>query len=239
MEKVSSETTTVGRELWNGVTRAVPIILGYIPIGFAFGVLSYSAGLSPLNTMLLSVLVYAGSAQLIAVGLFAAGAPPLSIIFTTLVVNLRHLLMSAALSPFLNRWHRHELAVFAYQLTDETFALHATEFAARGPRKLEAFAINATAQVTWVSGTWLGIVAGQRITDVRPFALDYALPALFIALLVLQLRDRWQLFAALAAGVLTLVLFQAGVQQWNVIIATVTGATLAVGVERWIKRRSR
>jgi 4-azaleucine resistance transporter AzlC len=224
--------------LWNGIARALPIVLGYLPIGFAFGVLAQKAGLTTLNTLLLSILVYAGSAQLIAVGLFAAAAPALSIIVTTFIVNLRHLLMSAALSPYLKGWRKRELAAFAYQLTDETFAVHATQFATFVPRKVEIFATNITAQLSWVAGTWLGIVAGQLITDVRPLALDYALPAMFIALLILQLRNRVHVIVAILAGLLALSLLQAGVEQWNVIMATVIGATLGLGIERWIKQRS-
>ena len=71
-----------------GVVLAAPIVMGYIPIGFAYGVLAQQAGLSTRNTVLMSLLVYAGSAQLIALGLFAAGLPALSIILTTFVVNV-------------------------------------------------------------------------------------------------------------------------------------------------------
>lgn len=238
METTSTTKTTRRKETWNGVTRAMPIILGYVPIGFAFGVLSQKAGISVFNTLLLSLLVYAGSAQLIAVGLFAIGAPALSIIVTTFIVNLRHLLMSAALSPFLRGWRKRELAVFAYQLTDETFAVHAAQFAARTPSKSETFATNLTAQIAWVCGTWLGIFAGQLVTDIKPLALDYALPALFIALLVLQLKDRIQLLVAICAGLLALGLLQLGMEQWHILTATVIGATLGLGIEQWIKRRS-
>ncbi len=77
----------------------MPIALGYIPVGFAYGVLAQKAGLSAFNTVLMSIIGYAGSAQLIVVGLIAAGISPLSIIVTTVIVNLRHMLMSAALSP--------------------------------------------------------------------------------------------------------------------------------------------
>jgi 4-azaleucine resistance transporter AzlC len=238
METASTKKTALSKGVRNGITRATPIILGYLPIGFAFGVLSQKAGISLSNTLLLSLLVYAGSAQLIAVGLFAAGVPMLSIIITTFIVNLRHLLMSAALSPFLRGWRKRELAAFAYQLTDETFAVHAMQFAARMPSKAEIFATNMTAQLAWVFGTWLGIIAGQLITDIRPLALDYALPAMFIALLVLQLKNRIQLLVAICTGLLALGLLQMGMDQWHILAATVTGATLGLGIEQWIKQRS-
>ncbi len=220
-----------------GILQALPIILGYVPVGFAFGVLAQKAGISTWNTLLLSLLVYAGSSQLIAVGLFAAGIPAPSIILTTFIVNLRHMLMSAALAPFLRGWRRSELAAFAFELTDETFAIHSARFAAGSTTKAETFAINIAAQCAWVFATWLGIVAGQLVTDVKPWALDYALPAMFIGLLVLQIKTRRQVVVALLTGVLAVVLQQIGIEQWHVIIATIIGATVGVFIE-WISKRS-
>lgn len=221
----------------NGVLRAAPIVLGYIPVGFAFGVLSQKAGISLANALMMSLLVYAGSAQLIAAGLFGAGVPTASIIATTFVVNLRHLLMSAALSPYLKKWRKRDLAAFSFQLTDETFAVHSAQFAKAVPGKQEVFATNITAQSAWVLGTWLGVEAGELIADIRPLALDYALPAMFIALLILQLKDRLQLLVAVFAGLLSVFMLKAGMDRWYVIAATVTGATIGAGVEQWIKKR--
>ena len=97
----SAQAKHIQRGWLSGFSQATPIWLGYISVGFAYGVLAQKAGLSMLNAILMSVIVYAGSAQLIAVGLFAAGAPAASIILTTFVVNLRHILMSAAVSTHL------------------------------------------------------------------------------------------------------------------------------------------
>jgi 4-azaleucine resistance transporter AzlC len=221
-----------------GANQALPIVLGYVPIGIAYGILAQKAGISPANTLLMSVIVFAGSSQLIAVGLFAAGVPPLSIILTTFVVNLRHMLMSAAVAPYLKRWRKVELAAFAYEMTDETFAVHSARFASYGPNKAEVFTTNIIAQSAWVLGTWLGIMVGGLIRDPKPLALDYALPAMFIALLVMQIKDRVQIAVALLTGILAVGLLLAGVNQWNVMLATLVGATLGVGIEKWIKKSS-
>jgi 4-azaleucine resistance transporter AzlC len=226
------ETNSDRRGWLSGVLRAIPIVLGYVPVGFAYGVLAQKAGISALNTVLMSLLVYAGASQLIAVGLFAAKAPALSIIITTFVVNLRHLIMSSAVAPYLKHWRKIELAAFAYQLTDETFAVHSTQFPSGVPSKAEILATNVTAQTAWVVGTILGIVAGQLITDVKLFALDYALPAMFVALLVLQIKNRIQIVVAFLTGILAIVLLQAGMEQWNIIAATVVGTTVGVVIEQ-------
>jgi predicted branched-subunit amino acid permease len=167
-----------------------------------------------------------------------AGASPLSIIVTTFVVNLRHLLMSAAVSPYLKRWSKLKLAIFAYELTDESFAVHSARFAADGPNFAEAVATNATAQVAWVTGSGLGILLGNAITDVEPLGVDYALPAMFVALLVLQIADRVQIAVALITGALSVGLLLAGLEQWSVMIATVIGAAIGVVLEKWIKQPS-
>jgi len=218
--------------------KVLPVALGYIPVGFAYGVLALQAGLSPANTLWMSIIVYAGSSQLIAVGLISLGTSPLSLILTTFIVNLRHLLMSASLSPLLKNWKKVELAGFAFELTDETFALHSLRFNAGQTGKTETLLINIMAQFSWVFGTWLGVTAGQMVDDVHPYALDYALPAMFIALLVMQIKDRGQLLVAIVGGAFSVVLLMMGISQWNVILATIIAATLGVFGKQWIKRPS-
>ena len=115
--------------------------------------------------------------------------------------------------------------------------MHSTNFPSGTPDKAEVFATNITAQTAWVTGTVIGIVAGQLITDVKPFALDYALPAMFAALLVLQIKKRIHVVIALLTGVLAIVLLQAGMKQWNVITATVVGATVGVVIEQLLNKK--
>jgi len=218
------------------VKRALPIVLGYVPIGFAYGVLAGKSGLSQANTLLMSLIVFAGSAQFIAVGLFASGTGPAAVILTTFVVNLRHLLMAASLGPYLSGWKKRSLAFFAYQLTDETFALHSSNAGQLSECKLEALSLNMTAQFSWVLGTGLGIVASELIGDVKPLGLDYALAAMFIGLLVGQCTSPVRIITAIISGAIATVLYLAGWHQFHIIIATVVGATLGLGVEQWIRR---
>ncbi len=228
-----------GNRVWlRGMLNALPVVAGYVPIGFAYGVLAQKAGLSLTNILLMSIIVYAGSSQFIAVGLFAAGMSGLSIVFTTFVVNLRHLLMSTAMAPYLKNWRNIEIAAFAFELTDETFALHSTHFANRHPAKGEVLVTNVTSQCSWVLGSFLGVVAGQLITDVEPLGLDYVLLAMFIGLLVLQARSWLLSFTALVAGLASVGLLLGGLATWHVIIATLLGATIGLGVEQWIKKPS-
>lgn len=220
------------------LTPALPVVMGYIPVGFAYGVLGVNAGISTFNTILMSLIVFAGSAQLMATGFFAQGLNPFSIIITTFIVNLRHLLMSASLSTHMKEWKKAEVAGFCYELTDETFAVHSLRFIGGDTSALPAMSINIICQLSWVVGTVLGALAGNLISDVRPFALDYALPAMFIALLILQVHNRKHIIVAIVGAVISVILWKIGITQWNVILATVVGATLGAILETVYKKNA-
>ena len=209
-------------------SQALPVILGYLPVGFAYGVLAVKAGLCLANTGLMSLLVYAGSAQLIGVEMLGAGATPAAVIVTTLVVNLRHVLFSAALSPHLRGWPKSRVALMAFELTDETFALHATRFHKNRRSPATTLAINAFAHGAWVVGGLAGAVAGGYVPDVRPLGLDFALPAMFAVLLIGQLASTAHVVAAAAGAALSLVLAQTPAAPYAVITATMAAATIAL-----------
>ena len=213
------------------LSPALPVVMGYIPVGFAYGVLGVNAGISTFNTILMSLIVFAGSAQLMATGFFAQGLNPFSIIITTFIVNLRHLLMSASLSTHMKEWKKTEVAGFCYELTDETFAVHSLRFNGGDTAALPAMSINLICQLSWIVGTILGSLAGNLISDVRPFALDYALPSMFIALLILQVHNRKHVIVAIVGAIISIILWKIGITQWNVILATVIGATLGAILE--------
>lgn len=96
-----------------GMGASWPICVGYFPLGFAFGVLAQKAGFDMLDIALMSVLVYAGSSQFIAVAMLSSGAAPASIVLTTFMVNLRHVLMGSSLAVYLHSASRRFLSVFA------------------------------------------------------------------------------------------------------------------------------
>lgn len=211
-----------------GCRLALPVVLGYLPVGFAFGVLASKAGLTLLVTMLMSLFVYAGSAQLIAVDLISAGASVAAVIMTTFVVNLRHLLMSAAVAPHLRAWSRLRQALFSAQMTDEAFAVDMALFHAAPADKNEVLGLHMTAHLAWISGGTLGFLFGDLIGDVRPWGLDFALPAMFLALLWPHLRIPPRLLAAVLAGGFSVAFSLAGGTRWSVILATASAATLVI-----------
>jgi predicted branched-subunit amino acid permease len=146
--------------------------------------------------------------------------------------------MSAALAPHLRNWKNSQVALFSFELTDESFGVHSLRFDRGENQPVSSITINIICQSAWVIGSFLGAAAGNLIQDVRPFALDYALPAMFIALLILQIKHRTYLWIALLSAALSLLLWQLGATQWHVILATVISATIGAGVETWKKQQS-
>ena len=221
--------------LRRGGQLALPVTLGYLPVGFAFGILAVQGGMTPLTAGLMSFFVYAGSAQLIAAGMLINGMDLVSIIAATFIVNLRHLLMSAALAPYLRKWPKLFQAWFCFEMTDETFAVNLGRFSSSGVFMGESLACNGIAHMSWVTGGVAGALFGDLIGDVKPWGLDFALPGMFIALLLPYVRLPRRAFAAALGAVFSLTLAVCGAGQWNVMLGTVAAATVAafIPVRAW------
>ncbi|MBW1980706.1 MAG: AzlC family ABC transporter permease [Deltaproteobacteria bacterium] len=227
-----------GTSLWEGVRAAWPICLGYFPIGLAFGVLAQKAGLNPLEIGCMSLLVFAGSSQFIAVSMLAGGATVSPIVATTFMVNLRHLLMSSSLAVYLQRLPRGWLSLFAYGITDESFAVNLTRFRRGSWHWPQALALNHTANIAWLSSTIIGGFSGQFI-PAGSFGIDYALVAMFICLLVLQLHGGLYVLTAACAAVVAVVLALLLPGNGYIVLASLFAATCGTALKRVYGRRYR
>ncbi len=217
--------------LRDGVIGAWPICLGYLAIGLAFGVIAQKAGLSPVEIGLMSLLVYAGSSQFIAVSMLSAGAGIVPIVITTFTVNLRHMLMSSSLSTFMRNLGTGPLSLFAYGVTDESFALNSAKFRDGKWDWRRALVLNHTTNLTWIASTVAGGFGGQFI-PAGAFGIDYALSAMFICLLIFQLRGRLYVVVAIIAGILAVGLSLMIPGNSYIVIASVIAAALGVILKR-------
>ena len=220
------------KELYKGWRAAVPVALGYIPLGLAFGILAAQQGLSATAVFFLSTFVYAGSAQFIASAMMAANAAAIAIVVTTFLVNLRHLLMSASLSPFLKHISSPILALISLGITDETFAAGYPEASSGKASPWFYFGLHSLSQGSWVLCTVLGCLVGSSISDPRKWGLDFALPAMFIGLLFTQLKGKKDILVSLIAGVTSVVFIFILKDNFNIIAATALAATIGVWLER-------
>lgn len=223
------------RSFLNGLRTASPIVLGYLPIGFAFGVLARTAGLTVAEIGLMSLLVYAGSSQFIGASMFASGAVAPAIITTTFLVNLRHLLMSTALVPTMRQNPAWQNTLLAYGITDETFAVNTAVMQGRPSNPAWVAGLHVTSQSAWIIASVGGALAGELAGNTEALGLDFALPAMFVGLLMPHLRGEGRcprmIAAVAAAGLavgLTLAFPGTGL---SIIVATLAAATVGVIAE--------
>jgi 4-azaleucine resistance transporter AzlC len=198
--KTNGRTTHPNVGIISGLVAALPICLAFVPIGLAFGVLAQKAGLTPVEIGLMSLLVYAGSSQFIGVSMIESGSGSIPIIITTFFVNLRHFLMSSSLSIYLGKVNRKILPLYAYGVTDESFGVNLNKFRQGDWSIISALTVNHATNLTWIASTVAGGIGGEFI-PAGAFGIDYALIAMFICLLVFQLRGRkYAAVAVIAAG---------------------------------------
>lgn len=193
----------------SGVRDVAPILLGVIPFGLIYGVIVNSAGLSGILGQAMSTVIFAGSAQLITTQLFGSLTPALIIIATAAVLNLRHLLYSASIAPFLQDIGRGWKIILSYLLTDEAYAIVIIKFeksvALTSTYRIWYFlGVGLGLWVTWHISTAIGIFVGGQIP--ASWGLDFSVPLTFIALVVPAIRDRAGAVAMLVAGAAVILL---------------------------------
>lgn len=192
-----------------GLITALPIALGYFPIAFSFGVAATRAGLTGIEAFGLSLIIYAGAAQFLALALIAGGAPVLVSVFMLVAMNVRHVLYGPVLMKRAGAGRRNRYAwAWAFGLTDEVFgaALGAMARGKVGFSEPFMFGLALAAYAAWLSGTALGAFAGGGALETWPVvnaALGFMLPALFLALL-LSILSRPQLPVIAVAAVATI-----------------------------------
>lgn len=224
----------------NGVIDCIPTLLGYIGIGIAAGVIGRASNLSVLEVTLLAIIVYAGAAQFIIAGLMLIATPVSAIIFTVFLVNSRHFLMGMATAPYFKKFSMLNNIGIGSLLTDETFAVTMTAVAKKVPVNAQwMHGLNLTAYIAWILSCLLGAVIGNWLPDPRQFGLDYALVAMFIGLLYLQLigdkskTKRNMLLVMLTVSVLLIFLMKFVSAELALLIATLLGCLLGVVIEKW------
>jgi 4-azaleucine resistance transporter AzlC len=213
-----------------GFRSMMPLWLGVIPFGLAYAVTAREAGLSVVETQALSLFVFAGSAQVSAAGLFAAGAGGFPIVLTTFLLNVRHVLYGLSLSQSL-KLTRTQVPVAGFFLTDEAFGVAS----ARGARTFRTLlGTELSLFLTWNLATLVGAFSASAIPDPEKLGVDVVFPLAFLALLIPLLRTRIELVVALASGLLAWVIARALSGGLPILVTGVAGALLGA----WLTRGS-
>lgn len=222
-------------EFTQGARDMLPMLLGAIPFGIIFGSLAGAAGLDPWQTQGMSLLVFAGSAQFIAISLLTGGAGIAVVLMTTFVVNLRHALYSASMQPHVRHLPKRWRMPLAFWLTDEAYAVVVQRYARgdEGAYRHWCFLGAALAMYcNWQLCTLVGLLFGQAIPNIGAWGLDFAMLATFIGIVVPMLRNQPQVAAALVAAGVALAC-HALPYKLGLMAAAASG--IVVGV--WLERR--
>lgn len=221
-------------EFWRGVKAELPILVGVIPFGLIYGVSAINAGISPVATFAMSLIVLAGSAQFVITQLVAVGAPVIVTIITACIVNLRHILYSASVASYVKNIHPIWRWILPYVLTDEMYAvsiIHYQEDSSNQYKHWYALGAGVALATAWDISTLGGIFLGTRIPT--NWSLDFTIPLTFIALIIPTLKDVASIVAALVASVVAITT-NGLPYRLNLIVATFTGIVVALLLQKFV-----
>jgi len=213
-----------------GLVATMPLAPGIAAFGLLYGVMARRVGLSSSETLAMSILVHAGSSQFVALGMWnTSGA--WALILTTLVVNLRHLLMGASIAPYLRDLSARWKALLALWMSDESYALAISAFEQGRGSPLHFLGCNLGVGGIWWVSSWLGATIGASLPDPTLYGLDLVFPLAFLGLLQAFLKNRRYVVVALVSGLIALLAARLLPGMWYVMVAGVLGSCVGVVLE--------
>ncbi len=220
------------KDIKRAIKATFPVFSGYIVLGFGFGIVLHSKGFGVLWAFFMSLLIYAGSMQYVAIDLLSGGASVITMAITTVLVNARHLFYGISMiDKYKNMGKIKPYLIFS--LTDETYSLVCTE-EENNNRKYYTL-VSVLNHFYWVAGSTIGAAVGT-LFDFAPKGIDFALTALFVTVFVeqwLSSRDHIAAVTGVTASVICLVVFGAD----SFLIPAMLVITLALTVLRFIRKR--
>lgn len=206
-----------------GLKAIFPLCIGAFPFSFIVGAISINAGMTLGQSTFWSLTVFAGSSQMVALGLIQSSASILVIMITTFIINLRHLLYSASLSEHIKDYPLHIRALMAYGLTDEVYAATIGEVKQeKAGRHWFYLAAMMGFWMNWVFANFLGALVGSSFPEIAHYGLDFAMVAAFIAIVIPQVKSRECIVAAIVASV-TGILLSGLPYSLGLVVAAITG----------------
>ena len=218
-----------------GLKSGLPIFLGYIPVGLAFGILACQHGFFWWEAILMSATAIAGSGQFVALStLVASGGQVAPALIASTVVNLRYLLFSASTAPHLRKVKLPLLAWIGFLLTDETFAINMAEIAEKKSTPIRMAGVAFISWIGWMLGTAVGALGAGFIKDADRFGVNFAMPAMYAALFVALAQNLKQVICGIGAALIVIALYAlnslhviAVPAYWFIVIAALAAATIA------------
>jgi len=185
----------------DGFRAIAPMLPGVVPFGMTAGIAAIDAGLGPVVGLAMSVIIFAGASQLVIAQLLNDGALPVIVLLTALLINLRMIMYSTSLAPYLGGLPLHWKTGLAYLLTDQAYAVSITRFlggGSSGQWHWYYLGVALPIWLIWLLATGLGVWLGAAVPVT--WQVGFALPLVFLVLLVPIIRDRPNLIAAAVGG---------------------------------------
>ena len=209
-------------EFKNGCLQETPLQIGVFPFGIAFGILGIECGLTNLQTILLSSIVFAGVSQIVFAQLISTLTPGFMIIGTVGVVNLRHVLYGISLSEYLKKLSLRWRILLAYLITDEAYAISYKRFSENKKSKNMHYHLLGSGITLWTSwqiSTFLGIFIGHFIPE--SLNLEFAIPLSFIAIIAVSIKDKPKLLVFAISAIFSIVLKDLPWNLWIIVSAII------------------
>jgi predicted branched-subunit amino acid permease len=211
-----------------GFRAGYPLLIGFFPYAVAMSLLAQEVGMSFTQYFILGLLVYAGSAQLIACGMLLAGIGFVPIFLSALVCNLRYFLLTGSMSEMTKGWSKKQKALIYFFTTDESYALLSNKYAQKGRALSFAHSLGLTCMGILATST--ALYAGQQaqlyFKNLNNFGFDFAVVAVFVAMLAFSIRNKKLLCIALISGSVTIFCKQHGFGSWGAVISTISVSSI-------------
>ena len=229
------------KEFFSGFKKTLPLVIGMMPFGLAYGILGVQAELSVMEVALMSLVVFAGSSQFMAVQMISQEVGFGFIVLSTFLINLRHILMGLSLSVYLNKLKTSWLALLSFGLTDESYAVTINHYqASKTSEGNPWFMLGSSLSVYsfWLAFSIVGGLLGSSIKDPLSWGLDFAMPATFLSILIPQIVSLRILVVVAISGICAVAAYIAVPGKWYIIIATVVAVIAGTAMEIFDERRS-
>ncbi|WP_373842138.1 AzlC family ABC transporter permease [Limosilactobacillus sp.] len=218
---------------------AMPLCLSYIPIGLACGILLHAAGFDFIMTLVVSIVVFSGGAQFILASLLVIHAPLMSIFMTLFFLELRYTLLGSSLSKYIKNESQHFIWLFAVSMNDENYAVNYLKFATDKKWKpKDALLVEHYSLLSWSVANMVGGLIGSTIS-INLEVVDFALTALFLYMIVMQVRSHLTLLICLLSAVLAVFFLVVTRSTIGIVIATLIASFIGFMIENAVRKHSK